>query len=43
MDLGLERIELRENDVFFSVNETGIRERKTECSYQESNLRPSDY
>ena len=26
-----------------SVSETGILEKKNECTYQESNLRPSDY
>ena len=32
----------RENDVY-SVNDTGILGKKSDCSYQESNLRPSDY
>ena len=30
--------------MYYSVNDTGIlQKRKSECSYQESNLRPSDY
>ena len=30
--------------VYYSVNNTGIlRKRKSECPYQESNLRPSNY
>ena len=33
---------MKENDVFFSVSDTGILgKRKPECSQQESNLRPS--
>ena len=34
---------LSENDALFS-NDTGkLGKRKSECSYQESNLRPSDH
>ena len=29
--------------MYYSVGDTGILEKKSECSYQESNLRPSDY
>ena len=36
-------IEYNENDVLFS-NDTGkLGKRNSECSYQESNLRPSNY
>ena len=38
-----EIIIFNENDVLFS-NDTGkLRKKNPECSYQESNLRPSDY
>ena len=29
--------------MYYSVSDTGILEKKHECCYQESNLRPSDY
>ena len=32
-----------ENDVLFQKVTQAYSEKKSECSYQESNLRPSDY
>ena len=29
--------------MYYSVNDTGILGKKSDCFYQESNLRPSDY
>ena len=37
-------LNIRVRKVYFSVSDTGILgKRKSECSYQEPNLRPSDY
>ena len=36
-------VENDENDVLFNNDKGKLRKRKSECSYQESNLIPSDY
>ena len=36
-------INFNENDVLFSNDRDKLGKRNSECSYQESNLRPSDY
>ena len=36
-------MELKCNDLIIPESDTGILGKKSECSFQESNLRPSDY
>ena len=37
------KIQKSENDILFSNDKGKLGKRNSECSYQESNLRPSDY